>query len=87
MPDLTFATSEELQAELGRRYPAYILIFRFHPEGGRGEQQERLNCGAHTGAPSEVLGLLRWATLVLEEQAKSNCQFHLGTRPLDGPPR
>ena len=86
MPELTFATFDELQAEIARRCPAYVLILRYHPEGQKTVQHEHFSCGMQSGARSEALGLLRWGTLALEEKMKAELKLTTGIQPLE-PPR
>ncbi len=86
MVDLTFVTFEEIQAELARRYPAFVLCCVFHGEGQK-VMQERISWGGKLESSSMCYGLAHSA--VDHIRVKSVMSFSSlppGPQPLD-PPR
>ncbi len=87
MTDLTFVSHEELIAELGRRYPTYLLSVVYRPEGQPNMFAQRLDYGCGQVGVHAVLGLAHMAVNSLECLiAKSAGPFFQIPTPLDPPP-
>lgn len=82
MTDLSFVPFEEIQAELMRRFPAFVLVFRYQPEGHKG-QAERICFHAASGGYTEALGLTVWAQGVIHQRIAAQIQVIPNNTPLD----
>lgn len=86
MPELTFASFDEIRTELNRRYPAFVLSILYIPEGS---QQGAAPCtrielgGAH--GPIACLGLADAALVAVRGVALHSLRTIDPTTPLDPP--
>ncbi len=70
MTDLTFVPFEEIQAELNRRFPQWLLILRHRQEGKR-EDELRITFANDQGLGAvSSIGLAHAAVVLLQEQVK-----------------
>jgi hypothetical protein len=83
MPDLELASFDEIQAELNRRYPSFVLSVLFVPEGYReGDLPQRITFGGKLGVLSS-LGLADASYCAIKAVVLNKIQVVPPNTPLD----
>lgn len=87
MPELTFASFDEIKNELNRRYPAFVLSVLYHPEGSApgAAPCTRIEFGGPQG-PVTCLGLADAALVAVRGVVLGPLRVIDSATPLD-PPR
>lgn len=87
MTDLTFASHEEIVAEIGRRYPSYLLVVTHRVEGQTGAAAfaHRLDFNGATGR-HEPLGLAHIAADEITKIGDRTRRITIGGIPPLDPP-
>ncbi len=69
--NLAAATNDEILAELNRRFESFLLAYEVELPNRQGKSEVRTSFMWY-GSYAQALGLLRYATLRLEESVNSN---------------